>query len=101
MSLPLELMPSRPIAALELNARTVSDEQLLRFEGYMEEMFTALRMNVATPSTADTPRRFVRALLDATAGYDGDEKLLTAFDTECLGGPDCRLSQIIEGPIQF
>ncbi len=94
-------MTSRPIAALELNARTVSDEQLLRFEGYMEEMFTALRMNVDSPSTADTPRRFVRALLDATAGYDGDEKLLTAFDTECLGGPDCRLSQIIEGPIQF
>jgi GTP cyclohydrolase IA len=101
MSLPLELMPSRPIDALELNARTVSDEQLRRFESYMEEMFTALRMNVDSPSTADTPRRFVRALLDATAGYDGDEKLLTAFDTECLGGPDCRLSQIIEGPIQF
>ena len=23
------------------------------------------------------------------------------FDKECVGGPDCRLSQIIEGPIPF
>lgn len=23
------------------------------------------------------------------------------FGTECRGGPDCRLSQVIEGPIQF
>ena len=43
----------------------------------------------------------MRALLDATAGYEGDPKLLTVFETECRGGPDCRLSQVIEGPIQF
>ncbi|HVL24503.1 MAG TPA: GTP cyclohydrolase I [Thermomicrobiales bacterium] len=96
---PIELIA--PGAALELNARTVSDDQLRRFEGYMAEIFAAFRMDVGSPSTADTPRRFVRALLDATAGYDGDEKLLTAFDTECDGGPDCHLSQIIEGPISF
>jgi GTP cyclohydrolase IA len=101
MSLSLDLMSSRPSASLELNARTVTDEQLRRFESYMSEIFAAFRMDVTSPSTADTPRRFVRALLDATNGYDGDEKLLTAFDTECDGGPDCRLSQIIEGPIQF
>jgi GTP cyclohydrolase I len=96
---PIELIA--PGEALELNARTVSDDQLRRFEGYMAEIFAAFRMDVGSPSTVDTPRRFVRALFDATAGYDGDEKLLTAFDTECDGGPDCRLSQIIEGPIQF
>jgi GTP cyclohydrolase I len=27
--------------------------------------------------------------------------LIKAFETECRGGPDCRLSQVIEGPIQF
>jgi GTP cyclohydrolase IA len=64
-------------------------------------MFSAFGMELDSPATADTPRRFVRALLDATAGYDGDPKLLTVFETECRGGPDCRLSQVIEGPIHF
>jgi GTP cyclohydrolase I len=67
----------------------------------MAEIFTALGMDVHTPGTEQTPRRFVRALLDSTAGYDGDPKLLTVFDTECREGPDCRLSQVVEGPIQF
>ena len=52
-------------------------------------------------STADTPRRFLRAIFDATSGYEGDEKLVTAFPTECHGGPDCRISQVVEGPIPF
>ena len=43
----------------------------------------------------------MRALLDVTAGYDGDPKLVTAFETECRGEPDCRLNQVIEGPIPF
>ena len=72
-----------------------------RFEGYMEEILTAFGMESGTPATRDTPRRFVRALSDITAGYDGDPKLITVFDTECRGGPDCRLSQVVEGPIQF
>ena len=54
-----------------------------------------------TPSTSRTPERFLKALLDSTNGYEGDPKLLTAFPTECRGGPDCRISQIIEGPISF
>ena len=54
-----------------------------------------------TPSTIDTPRRFLRALLDATSGYEGDDKLVTAFPTECHGGPDCRISQVVKGPIPF
>jgi GTP cyclohydrolase IA len=89
------------VATMDLHRRDISDEQLHRFEGYAAEMFSAFGMELASPATADTPRRFVRALLDATAGYDGDPKLLTVFETECRGGPDCRLSQVIEGPIQF
>ena len=54
-----------------------------------------------TAATKDTPRRFIKALFDATEGYDGDPKLLRVFDTECHGEPDCRLSQVIEGPIPF
>jgi GTP cyclohydrolase I len=89
------------LAVMDLHRRDISDEQLRRFEQYAAEMFSAFGMELDSPATADTPRRFVRALLDATAGYDGDPKLLTVFETECRGGPDCRLSQVIEGPIQF
>jgi GTP cyclohydrolase I len=39
--------------------------------------------------------------LDATSGYVGDEKLVTVFPTECRSGPDCRISQVVEGPIAF
>lgn len=87
--------------AIDLRGREISDQQIGRFEGFMAEIFTAFGMDLNTPATADTPRRFVRAMFDATSGYDGDPKLLTAFETECRGGPDCRLSQVIEGPIQF
>ena len=81
--------------------RTVSEGQFHRFEGYAAEIFTAFGMDLDSPSTIDTPRRFVRALFDATNGYDGDPKLVTVFETECRGGPDCRSSQIIEGPINI
>ncbi len=43
----------------------------------------------------------MKALFDSTVGYEGDANLLTAFPTECHGGPDCRISQVIEGPISF
>jgi GTP cyclohydrolase I len=58
-------------------------------------------MDMDTPGTVRTPERFLRALFEATAGYEGDPKLLTAFPTECRGGPDCSISQIVEGPISF
>jgi GTP cyclohydrolase I len=89
------------LAAMQLRRRDLSEEQLRRFESYMAEIFTAFGLNLDTPATCETPRRFIRAMYDATAGYDGDPKLLTVFDTECRGGPDCRLSQVIEGPIPF
>ncbi|NJD63187.1 MAG: GTP cyclohydrolase I FolE [Deltaproteobacteria bacterium] len=81
--------------------RSVSEDRMRTFEGYMEEIFSAFGMDMGTAATRDTPRRFLRALVDSTAGYEGDPKLITVFDTECRGGPDCRLSQIVEGPIQF
>jgi GTP cyclohydrolase I len=85
---------------MELRRRDLSDEQLQRFESYAAEIFRAFGLDLDTPATRETPRRFIRALYDPTAGYDGDPKLLTVFDTECHGGSDCRLSQVIEGPIQ-
>jgi GTP cyclohydrolase I len=81
--------------------RRIPAEQWKRFEGHIAEIFQAFGMDLATPGTHRTPERFLRALYDSTAGYEGDPKLLTAFPTECRGGPDCRISQVIEGPIPF
>ena len=81
--------------------REIAPDQWKRFEGYAAEIFTAMGMDLDTPGTRNTPERFIRAMFDSTAGYDGDPKLLTAFPTECHGGPDCRISQVIEGPIEF
>src|SRR5881296_33892 len=60
-----------------LQPRKIPEKDLRRFEGYLREM------------------------IDATEGYEGDDKLVTSFPTECKGGPDCKLSQVIEGPIPF
>ena len=87
--------------AMELNMRHISDEQLHRFEGHAAEILSAFGLDLNTPATKDTPRRFIKALLDATEGYDGDPNLLRVFETECHGEPDCQLSQVIEGPIRF
>lgn len=84
-----------------VNPRQISPEQWSRYEGYLAEIFSALGMPDGSPFTASTPRRFLRAMFDATSGYEGDEKLVTAFPTECRGGPDCRISQVVEGPIPF
>lgn len=81
--------------------RSLSLEKWDRFQRYVAEIFEAFGMDLETPGTSRTPERFLKALLDSTVGYEGDPKLLTAFPTECRGGPDCRISQIIEGPISF
>jgi GTP cyclohydrolase I len=58
-------------------------------------------MDLETPGTRETPRRFLRAMFEATAGYDGDEKLRTAFPSERPRDVDGSHSQIVEGPISF
>jgi GTP cyclohydrolase I len=85
----------------QLVPRPVLPEEWDRYEGYLAEILTSFGLDLETAGTKLTPRRFLKALFDATAGYEGDEKLLTAFPTECHGGSDCRISQIIEGPISF
>jgi GTP cyclohydrolase IA len=81
--------------------RSVSAEDWKRYERYVGEIFSAFGMDLDTPGTVQTPRRFLQALYDATAGYDGDEKLHTAFPSERPRGVDGRHAQIIEGPISF
>ena len=59
--------------------RELSDQQWSRFERYMGEIFGAFGMDMGQSGTKDTPRRFVRALYDATEGYEGDPKVITAL----------------------
>ena len=88
-------------SALAASGRSIPESDWRRYEGYMAEIFGALGMDIRTPGTIETPRRFVRALYDATIGYEGDTKLMTAFPTECHGGANCELAQVVEGPIPF
>ena len=79
----------------------ISPEDWARYEANLAEILTSLGLDLETPGTGDTPRRLMRALYDATEGYDGDAKLVTVFPTECHGGASCELSQVVEGPIPF
>jgi GTP cyclohydrolase I len=96
---------SQPSVDLTLAAhrpsRRISDADWARYEGYVDEILGSFGLDTSTPATRDTPRRFLRAMFDATSGYEGDPKLLTAFPTECRGGANCELAQVVEGPIPF
>jgi GTP cyclohydrolase I len=81
--------------------RQIGEIDWRRFEHNVAEIFEAFGLEPDAPGTRDTPRRFLRALFDATAGYDGDEKLLTAFPAETDGTRSAALGQIVEGPIAF
>jgi len=93
--------PEETTAWERVSPRHVDDADWLRYEGYMREIFGALGMNLGSDATKRSPERFLRALYDSTAGYEGDPKLMTAFPTECRCDADCMLAQIIEGPISF
>ena len=85
------LASPREIAAVDWN----------RFRGNLAEILEAFGLPLDTPGTRDTPERFLRALFDATAGYDGDPKLVTTFPTEATGAVEEPFAQVVEGPIAF
>jgi GTP cyclohydrolase I len=81
--------------------RTITPEEWARYERNVAEILAAFGMDLDTPGTRETPRRFLRAMFATTAGYDGDEKLRTAFPSERPRDVEGLHSQIIEGPIAF
>jgi GTP cyclohydrolase IA len=81
--------------------RTITPEEWTRYERNFAEILAAFGMDLETPGTRETPRRFLRAMFEATAGYDGDPKLRTAFPSERPRDVAGLHSQIIEGPIAF
>jgi GTP cyclohydrolase I len=88
-------------SVLATTKRTIDATDRRRFERYIGEILATLGLDLNTPGTTETPRRYLQALIDATVGYEGDPKLLTAFPTECYGDASCELAQIVEGPIPF
>jgi GTP cyclohydrolase I len=81
--------------------REIAPEDWERYRGYLAEILGALGLPLDTPGTRETPERFLRALYDSTAGYDGDPKLLTAFPTEATAAREGSPSTVVEGPIAF
>jgi GTP cyclohydrolase I len=81
--------------------RDIPPAEWLRLQQHAAEILSALGLDLDTPGTRETPRRFLEALLDATGGYDGDPKLHTLFPAERPEGVDGRHAQILEGPIGF
>src|SRR5437763_1688631 len=91
-----ELDPTHSRAAwADLLERDIAPEEWARYRAAVSEIFEAFGMDLDTPGTRDTPERFLRALFEATAGYEGDPKLLAAFPAEGVGG------HVVEGPISF
>ena len=90
-----------PALRRHVHPRRVPAADWPRFEENIAEILGAFGMDLATVGTRDTPRRFLRALYDATSGYEGDPKLLTAFPTEARDDSDTFHGQIVEGPIAF
>jgi GTP cyclohydrolase I len=86
---------------LALAPRHIAPADRARYERNLAEILGALGLDLDTPGTRDTPHRLLTALVDITAGYDGDPKLVTSFPTECHGGASCELAQIVEGPVPF
>jgi GTP cyclohydrolase I len=84
----------------DLPQREIAPEDWQRFQEHVAEIFSAFGMELDTPGTRDTPERYLQALFDATAGYEGEPKLLTAFPAEGHRS-ESATSQIIEGPIAF
>ena len=93
--------PETPCGWLEPVRRAIAPDEWRRLEGHVAEILSAPGMDLETPGTWRTPERFLRALYDATAGYDGDPKLLTAFPAEGADAAEPVHGQVIEGPIAF
>lgn len=86
---------------LDLRPRHLSAMRLRRMEAAAAEILAALGLDLSAPETAETPRRWIQALVEATEGFEGDPKLLKTFEAEDDPGPTNQHNQIIEGPIQF
>jgi len=98
-----ETMFELPLAAAPVlsSPRAIAAEDWSRFRGNVAEILEAFGLPLDTPGTRETPERFLRALFDATSGYDGDPKLVTTFPAETTTPLEEPFAQLVEGPIAF
>jgi GTP cyclohydrolase IA len=94
-------LPDARTCWFDLPGREIAEEDWARFRASVAEIFEAFGMDLETPGTRETPERFLRALYEATAGYDGEPKLGTTFPSEGVGADEAAAAQITEGPIEF
>ena len=94
----IELPSAAPACA---HPREIPVEDWNRYRGNVAEILAAFGLPLDTAGTRETPERFLRALYDATGGYDGDPKLVTTFPTESDGATGQPFAQVVEGPIAF
>ena len=94
------LPPDARTCWFDLPPRRIAPEDWARYRESVAEIFEAFGMDLDTPGTEDTPDRFLRALFEATAGYEGDAKLATTFPAETVGRA-ASAGQVVEGPIEF
>lgn len=80
--------------------KPLTAKEFQKFIGYAKEIFERLGLDKNSPGTAKTPERWLKAMIDMTAGYEGDPNLKTIFPNECQECPDEQLGHIVEGPIQ-
>lgn len=88
------------VRALE-RPREIPTEDWDRYRDNVAEILAAFGLPLGTPSTRETPERYLRALFEATSGYDGDPKLVTTFPTEVDHAAGEPFAQLVEGPIAF
>jgi GTP cyclohydrolase I len=93
-------LPDARTCWFDLPGREIPQADWARYRASMAEIFEAFGMDLETPGTRETPERFLRAIFEATAGYDGEPKLATTFPSESTAASDAA-AQIIEGPIEF
>jgi GTP cyclohydrolase I len=93
----IELPSAAPAFA---HPREIPADDWNRYRGNVAEILAAFGLPLDTAGTRETPERFLRALYDATGGYDGDPKLVTTFPTESDAGGEA-FAQVVEGPIAF
>jgi hypothetical protein len=74
--------PEETIAWEQIAPRQIGVEDWGRFENSIAEIFSAFGLEQGSVSTATTPLRFLKALYDATAGYEGDAKLRGGYVEE-------------------
>lgn len=80
--------------------RPLDSAQRLRFEHYLRDIFVALGMPADLPMSADTPRHFLRALVEATSGYSDDPRLETTA-ARAAGDTADGIGQVVDGPVRF